>query len=73
MKKQFIVSLACLVPHNYNVVVKAKSEKEAIALAIADFEGDREKGDFEDIDGATIKTDFDEKEQVGIFCELLNQ
>ena len=65
--KKFKISLAVLLPQNYEVEIEAETEEEAIKLAIADFE---EGGEGETVDfGAEAFQDFNGETKSGIDAE----
>jgi hypothetical protein len=66
--KKYKVSLAVLVPQNYEITIKAKSRKAAIEKAIEDLNGDL-NGDFVDISCADFQEDFDATDESGIHVE----
>ena len=68
--KKFKISLAVLVPQNYEVEIEAETEEEAIKLAIEDFNFE-ETGEFVEFDGAESKGDFDEETKGGIYAEAV--
>ncbi len=70
---KFKISLALKKQCNYEIEVEAADEKEAIAIAIEDFEERAGGGEIIEFDDAEIEADFefDEKseERKGIDCE----
>jgi hypothetical protein len=67
-QKTFRVSLAVLIPQNYEITITAKNKKEAIAKAIEEYENAAEDGHFVDIDSPS-QADFDEESGDGIHVE----
>ena len=66
--KTYKISLAVLVPQNYEIQIEAKTEKEAIEKAIEDFENGQGMG--KDVEyGATATGDFDIEDNSGICVE----
>ena len=69
--KKFKISLAVLVPQNYEVEIEAENEEEAIKLAIEDFRNcdGEEAGEIVEYSGAEAQEDFDEDTKSGIDAE----
>lgn len=71
--KIFRVSLGLLKQCNFEIMIEAENEKEAIAKAVENLRDGGDEGEVEDFDGADIEEDFNEEDETGIYVEEANQ